>query len=62
MYEWENELTKDQIATRIDVVKKEIKRIMDVTLRGNFTNQEDRNYWVDRLKKLNCQLNVLENY
>ena len=61
-YEWETTLEKRQIEKRIYWLRTEIKRISNVTLKGNFTNAEDRKYWVDRLTELNGQLLILENY
>lgn len=61
MYEWENKLSKDKIEIQKHELKKEIKRICEVTLRGQFSNQEDRNYWVKRLGQLNSRLLGLES-
>ena len=61
-YEWETTLEKRQIEKRIYWLRTEIKRISNVTLKGNFTNAEDRKYWIDRLTELNGQLLILENY
>ena len=59
-YEWENKINKNSVNNKINWLRKEIKRISTTTLRGNFTNIEDRNYWVKRLAKLNCELSALE--
>jgi len=61
VYEWENELSKDRVAIQKIELEKAIKRICSVTLRGNFTNPEDRKFWEDRLTKLNGQLIALES-
>lgn len=62
MYEWEVfEVSKDKIAIQKMELEKEIKRISNVTLRGNFTNPEDRKYWEVRLDKLNGRLRALES-
>lgn len=61
MYEWEKPVDKDRIAIRIMDTQKEIKRICEVTLRGNFSNPEDGKYWEKRLDKLNGELRALES-
>lgn len=62
MYEWEvTEVSKSRIEIRKTELRKQIRRICDVTLRGNFTNPEDRKYWENRLTKLNGQLAALES-
>lgn len=60
-YEWEQEEDIGLIRTRrINELKLEIKRIMNTTLRGNFVDPKDREYWEVRLKKLNSELNSWE--
>ncbi len=61
MYEWENEISEDRLAIRRMETEKEIKRISNVTLRGNFSNPEDRKFWENRLTILNGQLIALES-
>lgn len=60
-YEWEyQEVTRETIRSNIYRLKKEIKRISTTTLRGNFIDPADRDYWVKKLKILNGQLNSFE--
>lgn len=62
MYEWEGkEITKEQISIECHRLREEIKRITNTTLRGNFSKEEDRQYWVKRLKELNSKLSALES-
>lgn len=62
MYEWErNEITKEQIAIECHRLREEIKRISNTTLRGNFVDEDDRQYWVKRVKQLNSKLLALES-
>ena len=61
MYEWENEFSKEQVAIECHRLREEIKRISNTTLRGNFAKEEDRQYWVKRLKELNSKLSALES-
>ena len=60
MYEWENKVTANQIESRKHYLREEIKRITETTLRGTFVNQEDRDFWVARARKLNSELAALE--
>jgi hypothetical protein len=60
MYEWENKIDKNRIAIRIVELRAETKRISNVTLRGDFKNQDDRTYWQAKLKKLTGELSALE--
>ena len=60
MYEWETEINKTSINTRIHNLRQEIKRISTVTLRGNFKKEEDRKYWESKLRTLNGELSALE--
>lgn len=60
MYEWENEISKTAIERNKDYHRKEIKRISEVTLRGNFSNPDDREYWVAKLKEHNGKLRYFE--
>ena len=60
MYEWEKEVSKTAINSNIAKLKEEIKRVSNVTLRGNFKNPEDRQYWVEKLKRMNSKLSSLE--
>lgn len=60
MYEWENELSENAFASRIHSLKAEIKRVCETTLRGNFSNPEDRKYWEKKLSKMNSELSALE--
>ena len=48
------------IRVRIADLQAEIRRIQNTTMAGVFANPEDRNYWVERLKKLNGELAALE--
>ena len=59
-YEWETKIDKKAILNKIEWLKKEIKRISNTTLKGNFSNPEDKEYWIKRLTKLNSELSVLE--
>lgn len=57
MYEWETKINEKEIAKgHIYRLQKEIKRISDVILRGNFSNPEDKEYWIKKLTKLNGEL------
>ena len=60
MYEWENQIDKNAIENKKHWLRGEIKRISNTTLRVDFVKPDDRQYWVDRLKKLNGELNALE--
>ena len=60
MYEWEGEVDRAAIENNKDRIRKEIKRICEVTLRGNFANEEDRVYWKNKARTLNAQLLALE--
>lgn len=60
MYEWEGSVDLVAIENRKDWLRKEIKRINETTLRGNFAKEEDRDYWKQRAKKLNSELMALE--
>lgn len=53
-------LDKVIIKNNIYGLQKEIKRIAETTLRGDFANTDDRDYWVKRLRGLNSKLNALE--
>ena len=59
-YECETETSKTAIQSNIAQLRSEIKRISNTTLRGNFTSEDDRQYWVKRLSTLNSKLNALE--
>ena len=59
-YEWETPEKKNARLSRMAWLRDEIKRISNTTLRGNFSKPEDREFWVDRLKKLNSELSALE--
>ena len=48
------------IAARIHWLREEVKRITNVTLAQQFANDEDRAYWVNRVKKLTGELSALE--
>lgn len=41
-------------------LRPEVSRIANVTLRGNFVKEEDRQYWVKRLKELNGKIASFE--
>jgi ribosomal protein S15P/S13E len=60
MYEWENEVSQNKIELRKIELRKEISRIANTTLRGNFVNEEDLAFWVKKLNNLTGQLNCLE--
>lgn len=47
----ETEATRDQWEAHLYRITQEIKRISTTTLRGNFVKEEDREYWVQKLKK-----------
>ncbi len=60
VYEWERPINKTIVFNRIDELKKEIQRISNVALRGNFKIPDDRIFLVEKLKKLNGELIALE--
>ena len=60
MYEWENEINENSIHSEIHRLKLEIKRVCETTLRGTFRNEEDKQYWVGKLKTMNSKLSSLE--
>jgi hypothetical protein len=51
---------KQELNLRSIYLESEIKRISNTTLRGNFSNPEDRKFWVERLKKLNSELDSIQ--
>ena len=57
-------MIKDQNRARLEIeahrLRQETSRIANVTLRGNFSREEDRQYWVERLRKLTSQLSSIE--
>ena len=63
-HEWEATLNKKEekmiLNRNINRLREEIKRISTTTLRGNFANPEDREYWVKRLSRLNGELIAFE--
>ena len=61
MYEWKGQIDRVAIENNKDRIRAEIKRIIEVTLRGNFVKEEDRDYWKNKLKTLNAQLIAMEN-
>lgn len=60
MYEWEKPVNANAVENRKHWLRSEIKRITNTTLRGEFKIKSDRQYWVDRLRKLNSELDALE--
>lgn len=56
-----NTTQQSALQGRMHWLREETKRISNVTLAGNFTNPEDRAYWVGRLKKLTSELSALES-
>lgn len=46
--------------SRISWLRDEVKRISNTTLRGVFSKDEDRDFWVARVRKLNAELSALE--
>lgn len=48
------------LASRCIQLRAEISRISNTTLRGDFKLPEDRQYWVDRSKRLNIELSAIE--
>ncbi|WP_199265740.1 hypothetical protein [Alcaligenes faecalis] len=60
MYEWDSPVDQNRIECRCIDLRKEISRITNVTLRGDFKNPADRTYWEDRAKKLSGELSALE--
>lgn len=60
MYEWENEVSEDKLKLEIYRLQEEIKRITKTTLNGNFSNPEDREYWVKKVRQMNSKLSALE--
>jgi len=61
MYEWETPTNTAAISARMSWLAAEVKRITNVTLRGEFVNEEDRSFWEFRAKKLNSELSAIEN-
>lgn len=61
MYEWEVKMSETVVENNKERIRKEIKRITETTLRGNFTNDDDRKYWEIKLSKLNGELLYLES-
>jgi len=59
-YEWEKPANTNAVLSNIQRLRAETKRISNVTLRGSFAKDEDRQYWEDRLKQLNSELDALE--
>lgn len=51
----------DGLSLRIKDLQFEIRRISNVTLAGKFTKPEDREFWVNRVRKLNGELSALED-
>lgn len=51
---------QDKHAVRKHELREEIKRITNVTLRCDFRNPDDRKYWENRVRKLNCELSSIE--
>jgi hypothetical protein len=51
----------EAIASRAEHLRQEVKRICNVTLRGVFKISADRDYWVERSKKLSGELAAIEN-
>lgn len=60
MYEWEGNIDRVAFENRKDWLRKEIKRINETTLRGNFVNEGDRDYWKQKAKQLNSKLIAME--
>lgn len=60
-YEWETKIDNTAIENEKIRIRKEIKRIATETLRGNFSNPEDKKYWEKKLESLNSKLNALES-
>lgn len=60
MYEWEGNIDRVAFENLKDWLRKEIKRINETTLRGNFINEDDRTYWKRKVKQLNSQLMAME--
>lgn len=60
MYEWETKISDIAIQRNILRLRAEIKRISENTLRGNFSSEADREYWVKRVSRLNGELAALE--
>lgn len=48
-------------ALRMHWLREEVSRISNVTLAGTFANEDDRLYWVNRVRKLNSELSALED-
>jgi len=64
-YEWEvkeePEVVLRKWQAEAERLRAEVKRISNTTLRGNFANPEDREYWVKRLKELTSRLSEYED-
>jgi hypothetical protein len=60
MYEWETEVNNQTIESNKHKLREEIKRILNVTLRGDFKKEEDRKYWEVRARQLSSRLSALE--
>ena len=50
----------DDKISRIEWLRAEVRRISKVTLAGTFAKPEDREFWVNRVRKLNLELSALE--
>jgi hypothetical protein len=60
-YEWENKINTATLQCKAVELQAEIKRISTFTLRQNFTIPSDRQYWVEKLSRLNGQLSGIES-
>lgn len=56
----EHVVTDADRQARIHYLRQEVARITNETLRGDFRNPSDRDYWVSRARKLNGELSALE--
>lgn len=57
-------LTKEerrQTEGEIMRLREEVSRIMNITLRGDFRNEDDRIYWQERARTLTSKLSALED-
>lgn len=54
-------VNRDDLDKRAHWLRNEIKRISYTTLRGNFMNIEDREFWIARMRKLNSELSAVED-
>lgn len=60
MYEWENEVPRKTLELNLLNLQEELKRIQGTTLRGKFTNPDDRKYWELKAKQVSSKIAAYE--